>query len=40
MEIASQIGFADLVLHDSYRWRWPAVKEAKDDLKKLEMIGH
>jgi hypothetical protein len=39
-EISSQIGFADLVLHDSYRRRWPAVKDAKDDLKKLEMIGH
>ena len=39
-EIASQIGFADLALHDSYRRRWPAVKDAKDDLKKLEEIGH
>jgi hypothetical protein len=39
-EISSRIGFADLVLHNSYRRRWPAVKQAKDDLKKLEMIGH
>ncbi len=39
-ELSDQIGFADLALHNSYRRRWPAVKDAKDDLKRLEVIGH
>jgi hypothetical protein len=38
--VAEQIGFADSTLYDSYRQRWLAVRDAKDDLKKLEVIGH
>jgi hypothetical protein len=39
VDIADQIGFQDITLHDSYRRQWRGVKDAKDDFKKLEIIG-
>lgn len=36
---ADQIGFQDITLYDSYRRQWRGVKDAKDDVKKLEVIG-
>jgi hypothetical protein len=38
--LAHPIAYTDTVLYDTYRRRWPAVRDAKDDLRRVELIGH
>jgi hypothetical protein len=38
-ELTREVKYNDLALYDHYRKRWAAVKEVKDDLKRIEQIG-
>ena len=38
-DFAKVSGYQDTALWDTYQRRWPAVKDAKDDLKKFEVLG-
>lgn len=33
------MSYEDTTLRDNYRKRWVAVKDVKDDLKRIEIIG-
>ncbi len=38
-DFAKQTGYQDIVLWDIYQQRWLAVKDTKDNLKRLELLG-